>query len=99
MESAMCSALYTGLGQSVTYTAQNATAATIYAIVDDGVEYVGADVQAAERITSARVKASDITMPRRGDRLTLAAGTAYLVDDVARENNTEWRLLLTERDR
>ena len=95
----MCNALYTGLGQSVTYTAQNATAATIYAIVDDGVEFIGFDPQAAERVVSARVKASDIATPRRGDRLAMTAGTVYLVDDVARENNTEWRLLLTERDR
>lgn len=95
----MCAALYTGLGQSVTYTAQNAAAATIYAIVDDGVEFIGGEVTAAERITTARVKVADVATPRRGDKLTMAAGTVYLVDDVSRENNTEWRLLLTERDR
>lgn len=98
IETSMATALYTAMGQSVTYTAQDASAQTIYAIVDDGSETFGIESQTAERITRARIKKADITTPRRGDTITMASGTVYVVDGVTPENNVEWSVTLTERD-
>lgn len=99
MESAMTVAVYAALGQSVTYTGQAADAVTIYAIVDNGAELFGLETNATEDVARARLKASDIAKPRRGDLLTMADGTVYMVDTVNRENNVEWSVTLTERDR
>lgn len=99
MESAMLTACYQALGQSVTYVPQNAASSTIYAIVDNGAELIGFDTQASEDVCRARIKESDIAIPRRGDLLQLSAGTVYVVDSVERQNNVEWSLIMTERDR
>ena len=98
VETSMTTALYSAMGQSVTYTAQDAIATTIYAIVDDGSELFGIESQTAERLTTARVKKSDIATPRRGDTITMTAGTVYVVDGITPANNVEWSLALTERD-
>jgi hypothetical protein len=99
MESAMTVALYAALGNAVTYTAQDAEAASIYAIVSDTSIDIGQDSQMSEDLTFARIKISDVATPRRGDRIETAAGKVLVVDAVRRENNVEWSLTLTERDR
>ena len=99
MESAMTVALYAALGNVVTYTAQDADAVSIYAIVTHtSIEY-GQETPMSEDVTLARVKASDIATPRRGDLLETAAGQVLVVDGVQRENSVEWALTLTERDK
>jgi len=97
-ETAMCAALYTALGQSVTYDPTAGDAVTIYSIVDDDTDIIGGEGQVGERITTARVKVADVASPLRGDQITVS-GTDYLVDGVTKLNNVEWQLLLTEVDR
>lgn len=92
-------AAYAALGQSVSYVGQGADTVTIYAIVDNGAELLGFNSETSEDTARARVKASDISMPRRGDRIEMSDGTIYMVDSVDRENNVEWSLTMTERDR
>lgn len=99
MESALVVAAYAALGQSVSYVGQDADTATIYAIVDNGAELLGFQSETSEEIVRARIKASDVSKPRRGDRIEMADGTVYVVDGVDRENNVEWTLTMTERDR
>lgn len=99
LESSMATALYAALGQVVTYTALDSAAQTIYAIVDDASQLFGFENETAERTPQARVKTADVTTPRRGDLITMASGLVYEVDSVDKENNVEWLLRLTERDR
>jgi len=98
-ESAMTVAVYAALGQSVTYVAQDADSSTIYAIVDTNSELIGIAADHAEEVTRVRVKVSDVPTPRRGDRIEMANGDVYVIDGVNKENNVEWSLTLTERDR
>ena len=99
MESALVVAAYSALGQSVSYVGQGADTVTIYAIVDNGAELLGFNSETSEDVARARVKASDVSKPRRGDRIELADGTVYVIDSVDRENNVEWSMTMTERDR
>ena len=99
MEAALVNAAYTALGQTVTYTPQDADSSSVNMIVDNAAELFGFEAGTAEDIVRGRVKISDITKPRRYDCIEMADGTAYVVDSVERLNNTEWGLRLTERDR
>jgi len=98
-ESAMVDAVYSGLGQLVTYKEVGETAVSIYSIFDDGNSLFGVASETSEALATAHVKVSDITMPGRGDLLTLASTKVYVVDSVERKNNTEWALVLTEQAR
>jgi hypothetical protein len=98
-ETGMLTAQYRICGQSVTYNAQDADAKTIFAIVDDAAEVFGFETETAERVARARVKLTDVVTPRRGDLITMSAGIVYEVDGVEKNNNVEWLLTLTERDR
>ena len=98
MESALVVAAYQALGQAVTYTATGG-ASSIYAIVDNGSELFGFQSETAEAVARARIKASDISLPVRGDTITMADATVYKVDSVDQENNVEWLLTMTENAR
>lgn len=101
LETELDAACYAALGQVVTYTAQDAAAQSIYAIVDAGSALVLLGTEAVDNAAVARVQVADVATPRRGDLVTMADGTVYRVDGVERlqDSNTEWRLSLEERDR
>lgn len=97
-ENAMTAALYNALGQLVTYVPRSGASSSIRAIVDDGNELIGPDVEVSERITTARLQVASIATPRRGDRIEMASGQVYMVDGVETSNNVEHLLILTDRD-
>lgn len=96
MQTALVDAAYTALGQTVTYTPSGATGASIQAIVDNSSDLFGIGSETAEGVSRARVKVSDVTQPGRGDTITMADATVYIVDSVDIENNAEWLLQMTE---
>ena len=98
MESAIVVAAYQALGQAVTYTATGGSL-SIYAIVDNGSELFGFQSETAEAVARARVKASDVSIPKRGDTITMSDSTVYKIDSVDQENNVEWLLGMTENAR
>ena len=97
-DTAMTNAIYNALGNSVSYFSQSDGTLSINAILSLSSNLFGEFGQTAEEVTTARVKTSDVSTPRRGDRITNAAGAVFVVDAVDRLNDVEYSLTLTERD-
>lgn len=94
-ETAITAALYSVLGNAVTYTSQAQGALSINVILNTSSTLFGPVSQTAEDITTARVNLSDVTTPQRGDTIENSAGATFIVDAVDQENNVEWLLTLT----
>lgn len=91
LENSMTLAIYSALGQTVTYTTATGPA-EFKVILDNPDTDFGADieVQAADSDVTARVRKATITQPVRGDTITDANAKIYYVDSVRRLNESEW---------
>ena len=91
-DNAMTAAIYGALGETVSYTGITGTFQAIITRGDG--DFTGFDTTAADGDVSARVRVADVAQPTRGDTLTDADATAYVVDSYRRLNASEWALEL-----
>lgn len=92
----MTAALYSALGEAVTYTGSVDGAVSIDAIIDRPDEQFPAEfeVTVSDSNVTARIKVADVPAPRRGDTLVDVNNGQYTVDTYQKINASEWAMEL-----